>query len=273
MVAESLFLRSCPCASATGIAILALTIVLGAPAGATPRPAPALAPTDAMLQWINAHRGGAGADGLPVLVRALSELQAFKDAESSGAYLGFIAGVLSANPDHAEMLVARMLPIAAADHWVLVRAIAYSGLPNWREVLATFVDRMPTRRAMIDKYLDGKLPTLDQIIYRPARPGMLDKIGDVMRINSDRKKEVAIDPSPQLIDVLGGFYLATGAYKPVERIVKLLPLANDKDSVDNLTSGSAAKFTLASNAVRDLHLLALLKFAVKKQPADVAAVL
>jgi hypothetical protein len=126
---------------------------------------------------------------------------------------------------------------------------------------------------MIDKYLDGKLPTLDQIIYRPAKPGVLDKIGEVLSINSNGKKEVAIDPSPQLIDVLWGFYLATGAYKPIERIVKLLPLANDKDSVDNLTTGSAAKFTLASNAVRDLHLLALLKFAVKKQPADVAAVL
>ena len=103
-------------------------------------------------------------------MRALSERQAFKDAETSGAYLGFIAGVLGANPDRAAMLVAKMLPIAPADHWVLVRAIAYSGLPNWKELLATFVDRMPTRRAMIDKYLDGKLPTLDQIDYRPASP-------------------------------------------------------------------------------------------------------
>ena len=63
-----------------------------------------------------------------------------------------------------------MLPIEPADHWVLVRAIAYSGLPNWKELLVTFVDRMPTRRAMIDKYLDGKLPTLDQIAYQTANP-------------------------------------------------------------------------------------------------------
>ena len=34
-------------------------------------------------------------------------------------------------------------------------------------------------------------------------------------------------------------------------MIKLLPLANDHDNVDNLTTGSAAKFTLASNAVRD----------------------
>jgi hypothetical protein len=66
-----------------------------------------------------------------------------------------------------------------------------------------------------------------------------------------RQKEVAIEPSPELIDVLwGSYYLATGSYAPIGRMIKLLPLANDKDSVDNLTTGSAAKFTLASNAVR-----------------------
>ena len=273
MVAEDPFRRAYRRAGAAAFAVLTLAVTLAAPATATPRPVPPLSSTDGMLKWINAYRGKPEPDGLPVLVRALSELQAFKDAESSGAYLGFIAGVLAANPDHAETLVARMLAIAPADHWVLVRAIAYSGLPHWREVLATFVDRMPTRRAMIDKYLDGKLPTLDQITYRPEKPGMLDKIKDTLSINSDHKKEVALEPSPQLIDVLWGFYLATGGYKPIEHIVKLLPLANDKDSVDNLTTGSAAKFTLASNAVRDLHLLALLKSAAKNQPADVTAVL
>ena len=203
----------------------------------------------------------------------LSERQAFKDAETSGAYLGFIAGVLGANPDRAATLVAKMLPIAPADHWVLVRAIAYSGLPNWKELLATFVDRMPTRRAMIDKYLDGKLPTLDQIDYQPAKPGMLDKVKRVLKIGNDRKKAVAIAPSPELIDVLWGSYLATGSDQPITRIIKLLPLAKDKDSVDNLTTGSAAKFTLASNAVRDLRLLAILKREVKNQPEAVVAIL
>ncbi len=62
-----------------------------------------------------------------------------------------------------------MLSIEPADHWVLVRAIAYSGLPNWKDLLATFVDRMPTRRAMIDKYLDGKLPTLEQIDFQAGQ--------------------------------------------------------------------------------------------------------
>jgi hypothetical protein len=76
-----------------------------------------------------------------------------------------------------------------------------------------------------------------------------------------------------LIDVLWGYYLATGNYAPIGRIIKFLPLANDKDNVDNLTTGSAAKFTLASNAVRDNDLLEMLKWADKSQPKEVKVVL
>jgi len=255
-------------------AVTALASVLAVPTAAAPQPPAALHSADAMLKWINGYRANPDPAGLPALVRALSALQAFKDAETSGAYVGFIAGVIGSNPSRAAALVAEMLPVGPADHWVLVRAIAYSGLPDWKELLATFVDRMPTRRAMIDKYLDGKLPTLDQIADAGAKPGVLDKIKEVLTFGTSRKlKEVAIEPSPQLIDVLWGYYLATGAFAPVGRIIKLLPLANDRDSIDNLTTGSAAKFTLASNAVRDLALLGMLKSAVRNEPKEVAAVL
>ncbi len=261
-------------ATAGLLAFLAVTVLFAAPAASEAQPPnAALNSTDAMLRWINAYRGKPEPDALPVLVHGLSDLQAFKDAETCGAYIGFIAGVLGANPDRADVLITKMLTISPADHWVLVRAIAYSGLPNWKVLLLKFVDRMPTRRAMTDKYVEGRLPTLDQISYQNAKPGMIDKIKDTLKIGGEREKVVAIDPSPELIDVLWGYYLATGSYRPIGRMIKLLPLSNDKDNVDNLTTGSAAKFTLASNAVRDLHLLAMLKRAVKGQPDDVAKVL
>src|SRR5262249_13233465 len=110
----------------------------------------AVTANEAIPNWINGYRHRPDPDQLPSVVRALSAMQAFKAAESSGAYIGFIAGVLGSNASHANDLIAKMLAIDPADHWVLVRAIAYSGLPNWRELLATFVDRMATRRAMID---------------------------------------------------------------------------------------------------------------------------
>jgi hypothetical protein len=208
-----------------------------------------------------------------VLVRGLSEMQAFKEPESCGAYIGFIAGVLGANPERADVLIGKMLAIQAADHWVLVRAIAYSGLPNWKVLLLKYAARMNTRSGMIDKYVSGKLPTLDQIAYQNAKPGMFDKVKVAFSFGVTPKKAVALDPSPELIDVLWGNYLATGSYQPIGRIIRLLPLANDKDNVDSLTTGSAAKFTLASNAVRDLHLLSMLKHAVDGQPEETAKIL
>ena len=254
-------------------ASLFATFILIAPAFAAPPRAAELETTAGIIKWLNAYRFRPDPDGLPVVVRALSRSQAFKDPETSGAYIGFIAGVLSANPTRAGELIASMLPISPADHWVLVRAIAYSDLPDWKELLATFVDRMPTRRVMIDRYLDGKLPTLSQIAYTKKKDGMLDKLKDEFSSDKDRKKPVAIEPSPELVDLLWGYYLATGCYAPIARIIKLLPGANDKDNVDRLTVGSAAKFTLASNAVRDTELLAMLKWSVKHQPKEVASVL
>jgi hypothetical protein len=255
------------------IASLIAVLVLLAPAAAAPsRPADGGA-TAAIILWLNDYRFRPDPDGLPAVVLTLSRSQAFKDPETAGAYVGFIAGVLSANPARAEELVAKMLPMSPSDHWVLVRAIAYSNLPDWKDMLATFVDRMPTRRVMIDRYLDGKLPTLEQIAYNKKDPGMFDKLKEKFTPDKDRGKPIEIVPSPELIDLLWGNYLATGSYAPIERIIKLLPWSNDKDNVDKLTTGSAAKYTLASNAVRDAGLLAMLKWAVKNQPKEVTSVL
>jgi hypothetical protein len=255
------------------LVLFAVALVGALPAAAEVPAVGAPLSTDAILKWINDYRHRPDPERLPALVRALSQLQAFKDSETCGAYVGFIAGVLGANPSRAEALVGKMLSIAPADRWVLVRAIAYSGLPDWKNLLTTFGDRMPERHDMINRYLEGKLPTLDQIAFPTAKPGMFDKIKVAFRFGGGDKKAVALQPSPELIDVLWGYYLATGGYQPIGQIIKLLPLADDKDSVDNLTTGSAAKFTLASNAVRDLNLLAMLKWSVKKQPKETAKVL
>ena len=121
--------------SAAPLLILFALASAAAPAAAATPPGGTLSSTDAMLKWINAYRGKPEPDALPVLVRGLSEMQAFKDPESCGAYIGFIAGVLGANPERANALIEKMLTIQPADHWVLVRAIAYSGLPNWKVLL------------------------------------------------------------------------------------------------------------------------------------------
>jgi hypothetical protein len=84
---------------------------------------------------------------------------------------------------------------------------------------------------------------------------------------------ISFDSSPELLDTLWGYYFATGSYGPVARIIDLLPWSNDRDSLDKLTVGNMAKYTLASNAARDKELLAMLKHTGNNRPREVAAVL
>jgi hypothetical protein len=254
---------------------IGLVMGLVAPASAVPSGRIEFTSLDAVGAWINGYRAKPDPVRLPAAVRALGQLGAFKDVESSGVYVGFVAGVISANPDKAEELIAKMLPIAPADQWVIVRAIAYSGHPEWKDLLRKFAPRMPLRQVMIDKYLEGKLHTLDDVALEKKSPSLWEKARGYFQSDKDAKPavETTFDRSPELLDTLWGYYFGTGSYGPIARIITLLPWSIDRDSVDKLTVGSMAKYTLASNAARDPGLLTMLKRASKNQPKNITLVL
>jgi hypothetical protein len=257
--------------------VFAVLIIIGfvAPASAALPGRSEFTSLDAVAGWISNYRAKPDPARLPAAVRALSQLGAFKDPETAGIYVGFIAGVISANPAKAEELIAKMVPIAPADQWVIVRAIAYSGTPEWKGLLRKFEERMPSRKVMIEKYLDGKLQTLDEVALETKKPTLWEKMRGPFQSKQDAKKptEMTFDKSPELLDTLWGYYFGTGSYGPIARIITLLPWSNDRDSTDKLTIGNMAKYTLASNASRDAGLLGMVKRASKNQPKDVTVVL
>jgi hypothetical protein len=230
---------------------------------------------DAVSRWISNYRAKPEPARLPAAVQALSQFGAFKDVESSGVYVGFIAGVISANPAKAEALIAKMFPVAPTDQWVVVRAIAYSGHPDWRDLLRKVGPRLPERQVMIEKYLEGKLPTLDGIPLEKKSPSVWEKLRSPFQGDKEVKPtiDISYDRSPELLDTLWGYYFGTGTYGPIARIITLLAWSDDRDSIDRLTVGSMAKYTLASNASRDPALLTMLKRASKNQPKNVTLVL
>jgi len=257
---------------------LAFAIALGGPAAAVPTRAPDLSTTDAVLRWINGYRVKPDFAHVPVAVRTLSQLGALRDSETAAVYVGFVAGIVRSHPQKADELIEKMLPIKAEDHWFVVRAIAYSGMPNWREVLLRFANRMPTRQLMIEKYTSGKLPTLESISFENS-PTPLNKLkgytAAVGEFFTGHKppEPVRLEATPEVLDTLWGYYFATAGYEPVERILRMLPWSKDRQDTDKLTIGSMAKFTLASNAAHDTELLAMLRREVPRQPADVRPIL
>jgi hypothetical protein len=229
---------------------------------------------DDVLKWIDGYRNRPDPASVRIAMKVLSQRGALRDSDSAGVYVGFMAGIIGSNQADAEGIVGKVLPaLAEEDQWLMVRAIAYSGLPDWKALLAKFAAGMPSRRVMIDKYLDGTLPALDKVPLETEKPALLDKMKSYFASSAPKHSELTFDTSPELLDTLWGYYFATGNYRPVSRIIAMLPWSKEKDSVEKLTVGGMAKYTLVSNATRNRDLLAMLKRATRHQPASVAPIL
>jgi hypothetical protein len=245
-------------------------------AAATPEIDPR-ASLSVVQQWIYNYRAKPDYAHVPAAVRVLFHAQSFKEPENSGIYLGFIAGAIGSNPAKAEQLVGSFFPVAPEDEWVIVRAIAYSGLPDWRNLLRGMAPRMPGRKVMIDSYLAGTLPTLNAIPLEDATPGMLDKLRGALSKNpfakDDKKLKMmqTFAGNQDLLDTLWGYYFATGSHIPILRIMQMLRWSKSRDTVDKLTVGSMARYTLASYAVRDAGLREFLRGELAGQPAAIKA--
>ncbi|MBV9562409.1 MAG: hypothetical protein JOY90_18485, partial [Bradyrhizobium sp.] len=100
-------------------------------------------------QWIYNYRAKPDYAHVPAAVRVLFHSQTFREPENAGIYLGFVAGAIGSNPAKAEQLLDSLFPVPAEDEWVIVRAIAFSGLPDWRNLLRHVAPKMPGRQVMI----------------------------------------------------------------------------------------------------------------------------
>jgi hypothetical protein len=252
------------------VALAAVLLVLCQPVlGAVTSEIDPRASLGVVQQWIYNYRAKPDYAHVPAAVRVLFHSQTFKEPENAGIYLGFIAGAIGSNPAKAEQLVNSFFPVPPEDEWVIIRAIAYSGLSDWRNLLRRVAPKMPARRVMIDAYLAGSLPTLTSIPLEETKPGMMDKLKNVFsRKKDDKKLNVVMTyaGNQDLLDTLWGYYFATGSHLPILRIMQMLPWSKSRDTVEKLTVGSMARYTLASYAVRDANLREFLRSELPNQP-------
>jgi hypothetical protein len=232
----------------SAMALLFAMALLAAPANAAAphKKKEEFVTAEVILRWVNGYRTQPQPEKVPAMVKAVSALGIFRDMETAGVYVGFMAGVIEANPDRAEELIGKMFPLPPEDQVAIVRAIAHSNHPQWKELLAKFSERMPARQVLIDRFITGKQPTL---------------------------KRMPLDGGAAPLDMLWGQYFATGSYEPVLRMVSILEWSKDVNNVDRLTVGSMTKLTLATNASRDKHLLDMLKASMGHETKETRAVL
>lgn len=229
---------------------------------AAPEPQSEFASVDRLMDWVTNYRSHKNPSRVPAAVHAMQDFGLFADEEKAWFCTGFIAGVLGSNPKDGPGLIPRMFPLPDKEQAVIIRAIAYSGRPDWRELLEKNSARMPLRRPLIDDFIAGKRPTLmDLPLDHGGSPG---------------------------IYALWGYYVATGQYEPVVRIMGALRWSKNKEdssfsfrkvfsgwghdpsAVEKITTGGTAKWTLASYAERDRQLLNLYRAEYARQPQEIA---
>lgn len=196
-----------------------------------------------VLAFISSYREEKPLQRVPELVHAMSRLDMLREPEECGIYVGFLAGVIGESGDGAEKLVAAMFPMPPADQVILIKAIAYSQRADWRELMMRFIERMPARKGLIDRFLYRDGPRLEGLM-------------------SEQTGAFAVD-------VNWGLYFATGSAEPARRIISALAWTTDRNNVEKLTIGSMAKWTLATNATRDKELRDIMKAEMNTQSADV----
>jgi hypothetical protein len=219
-----------------------------------------------LLEWVYAYRSKPDPGRVPEAVQAMKKLGLFRDSEKAEFFVGFIAGVLGQNQRKARRLIEGMFPMPPKEQAVIIKAIAWSGLSNWPELMHAFASRMPHRKALIDKYLSGEQPTL---MMAPLETG------------------------PSVLYALWGYYVATGHYEPVARVIPALEWSRGGEEEEGgafmrrvksalnwsggeldfnkANVGGTAKWTLVSHAERDRDLIDFYRIQVDYQSERVAA--
>ncbi|MFV0369651.1 MAG: hypothetical protein ACK5KM_14450 [Hyphomicrobiaceae bacterium] len=196
-----------------------------------------------VLAFISSYREEKEQKRIPGMVHAMGQLGMLREPEEAGIYIGFLAGIIRDSGSGARDLIEQMFPMPPSDQVILIKAIVFSERGDWRNLLAEFVERMPARKVLIDRYLYRDGAGLDGL--------MTEATGAFA------------------VDVYWGLFFATGDPGPARRIIAALAWTADRDSVEKLTIGSMAKWTLATNATRDKDLRDLMKSEMNTQPAVV----
>jgi len=237
------------------VALLAVLVTSGMALAAPP----AKPTKEDVLAWINAYDPHRDAARAPSVMKMASNLGMLNDPEGASMYVGFMAGMIGSNPKKADTIINKLVLMRAADHWAIVRAIAYSEHPDWRGLMARSAPKMPTRALMAQRYLEGKLQTPDTPVEE-KKTSWRDRANPAKWFaKKEKDKQIPLDERPETLDMYWGYYYASRSAPPLERMIKMLPWSVERDSVEKLTIGSMAKFTMAMNASRDPKLLKLLK--------------
>ena len=201
---------------------------------------------EALGRWITYYYTKPEPHRVAEAIRAASSQGFMKNGQKVPPFIGFIAGVMSKNPSIAQSLASQLTSLPEVDQPVLILGVWYSAYPEAKSLLERLAKSMPKHKEMIDHLLTN------------GRPSLLD---------------LPLEQGPWVLDALWGNFMATGDDAPVARIISALPWINVRGDVPRLLVGSAARWSLISNAIQHKPVMTACQKALASQPKEVTEVL
>jgi hypothetical protein len=197
-------------------------------------------------RWITHYYANPEPHRVAEAIHAASSQGFMKNAQKASPLIGFVAGVISKNPSMAQPLAEQLISLPEVDQPALILGIWYSSHPEAKPLLKELTQFMPKHKVMIDYLLNNDRPTL---------------------------LELPLEQGAWVLDVLWGYFMATGDEALIVRIMSALPWINIKGDVPRLLIGGAAKWSLISNAIQHKAVMTICLNARMSQPKAVTDVL
>lgn len=161
-------------------------------------------------------------DQVPAIVQAAITQGMAENRSKRLALIAFVAGIVSEDASQIDRLAAMYGKLAGNHHAQLVRAILYSGRPDWKAQLDRLKVMWPDKAAEIDA-LGARGP---RAVYTLKREGQ-----------------------PEVLDMNWAFFGATGRREPVMLIIEALGDLRATDPVQ-VAMAHTARAALATQAIQ-----------------------
>lgn len=196
--------------------------------------------------WMSHYYEHPQPERVEAAVRYLSKSGYLGKRGSAPAVMGFISGVMAANPGGARALALRLADLPEAQQPVLLIGLWYSGVPDSAAILRDLMPRMPGQKERISNFIATAAPKITDI---PPERGSW------------------------VIDMLWGDFIATGSEEAVKRIIDVLAWLHPGGEHSQMAVAASARWSLLGNAVQHERVLQICKAELARRPRDTTAVL
>lgn len=206
--------------------------------------APLFDSQESFSKWLTFYYENPEPKQVPEAVIYMSRTGVLDNGNVVAPILGFLSGVIRANPDSIDPWIKKLRNLKEKHFGVVVLGVWYANLPD--------------SKARVSALLK-------------SRPNLKDEFSYINQGAPIAVEQIPLEQGPWVLDALWGKFMATGDSAPVERIITALPWVDVKGDVNRLLVGGSARWSLISNAVQHKRVKEICEASLKTANAEVAS--